>query len=250
MPTAVLLATDKAIDWNGSEINIPVESFPLNIVDGQHRIRGLMDAYKADITLADYELPVSLVTGLGKVAQKLEFTKVNTQQVALSAAMRQQITSDLTEMEGFKSLPYIPRWLRIQVERGTDYQALAIVKKLNTDPKSPIKGRILMANKEKKMQGQTLNQSSLVTGLKSHVLHSHLHPLAITLPDAKDKAQAMLNYMIAMDKMLVKNSRDRQKTMLYRGGGDAMQSDDVRGRVHCVGTMLSPGTPIYRRVNA
>ena len=221
LPTAVLLATDKAVDWNGSEISIPVESFPLSIVDGQHRLRGLIDAYTADITLADYELPVSLITGLGKVAQKLEFTKVNTQQEALSTAMRQQITSDLTEMQGFKSLPYIPAWLRNQVERGTDYQALAIVKKFNTDPNSPIKGRILMANKEKKrgVKTQVLNQSSLVTGLKAHILHSHYHPLAITLPAANDKAQAMLNYMIAMDKMLVKDSKSRQKTMLYRGGG-------------------------------
>ena len=214
LPTAVLLATDKVVDWKGGEISIPFESFPLSIVDGQHRIRGLIDAYKADITLADYELPVSLITRLGKVAQKLEFTKVNTQQVALSSDMRQQITSDLTEMQGFKSLPYIPSWLRNQVERGTDYQALAIVNKFNNDPKSPIKGRILMANRERKRkgQGQMLNQSSLVTGLKAHVLHSHLHPLAISLPAANDKAQAMLNYMIAMD------SKSRQKTMLYREG--------------------------------
>ena len=220
LPTAVLLATDKKVGWNGSEVSIPAESFPLNIVDGQHRLRALLDAYGTDATLADYELPASLIVGLGKVAQKLEFTKINTQQVTLPSAMRDQIISDLTEMRGFASLPHIPSWLKRRVERGTDYQALFIVRKFNSDPKSPMKGRILMANQTKKVgAGQMLTQSSILNGLKTHVLHNHKHALAISLPNTADKAQAMLNYMIAMDKTLVKDRESRQKTMLYRGGG-------------------------------
>lgn len=219
LPTAILLATDENFEWKDGIISIPADSLPLNVVDGQHRIRGLIDAYKEDATLTDYPLPVVLATGLGRVEQKLEFTKVNTQQVPLDSSMRQQITSDITDMQGFQNLPYIPFWLSREVRGGRDQHALIIANKINDARTSPLKGRILMANEERKGRKNLLTQSSFVNGIKSFVLRNPAHPLAISLPNPEDKAQALLNYLIAIDKALVADKESRQKTMLYRGGG-------------------------------
>ena len=148
LPTAIMLATDGSAEYKDGVVSIPAASFPLIIVDGQHRLKGILAAFEKDTALANYQLPAVITTGLTHDGRKLEFIKVNMKQVALDTSMRQQTVSDLYERRGFEDMPYIPFWLQREVALGTDYQAILISNKLNDAPASPLKGRIRKTNQD------------------------------------------------------------------------------------------------------
>ena len=170
LPTSIFLATNKdiAFDSATNTITFNVNQIgPFNVVDGQHRIAGLVLAAERNPEMLEFEVPVNIAVSLDEISQMCHFLIVNTTQRSVDRAIEQQIVARLTKMIGLEKTPTMPRWIRRQVEKGEDARALAVANYLNDDPASPWCGKIRMANDEG--DGATINQKSFITSLRHHV---------------------------------------------------------------------------------
>ena len=218
LPTTVFLATDKDLTFDSESglLTFDTEEVgPFSVVDGQHRIEGLRRASSANEEFQDFPLPTTIATGLDSAHQMYHFYIVNTTQVPVDPALRQQITRQFTDMQGVDDLPYFPHWLERQVQEGRDARAIRIVEALNNDSSSPLAGRIQMANTAPIRHG--IKQSSLVNIIKSQVL-SPANPLVGQETDVGKQARIMVNYLHAIDELLV-DGRDRTETRIYNNNG-------------------------------
>jgi DGQHR domain-containing protein len=203
LPTSIFLATDKDIAFDPATNTITFDIGnvgPFNVVDGQHRIAGLVAAADKNPELLDFEIPVNIAVSLDDVSQMCHFLIVNTTQRSVDKAVEQQIVSRLTSMIGLESVPTIPRWIRRQVEKGEDARALQIAHYLNAHESSPWFGKIRMANDEDG-RAATINQQSFVTSIKKYVFSSN-NPLSSPAFDAM-RQMILSNYWSAVVDLLV-----------------------------------------------
>ena len=115
LPTSLFLATNKDIPFDSvsNSINFDIrEVGPFNVVDGQHRIAGLVLAAEKDPDVLKFEVPVNIA--------------VNTTQRSVDKAVEQQIIARLSKMVDVEHMPTIPKWIRRQVEKGEDARALDV----------------------------------------------------------------------------------------------------------------------------
>jgi DGQHR domain-containing protein len=220
LPTSLFLATDKLLpfDEQTSMLSIDTSTIgPFNVVDGQHRIRGLVIAAEKDPDMEEFEIPVNIAVGLDAISQMCHFLIVNTTQRSVDASVEQQIVARLTGMINFEKIPVLPRWIRRQVEKGEDYRALALTQYLNTADKSPWKSKILMANPgEDEAESATVNQKSFVTSLKKYVLVPS-NPVSGPTWTLESQQKVLLNYWAAIDQLLA--AGDSQVTVLFKTNG-------------------------------
>ena len=218
LPTTVFLATDKSVDFDEDTQTLKFDKdlvCPFSVVDGQHRIEGLRLAVDREPELLDFKLPVTLATELDDTHQMYHFFIVNTTQVPVDSALRQQITRRFTDMQGVEELPYTPHWIKSSIARGRDAKALRITEFLNEHSESPFLGRIQMAND---LDGKNkIKQAAIVNMLKSEVLTAS-NPLSVQETDIDRAARIMLNYFRAIDDLFV-NGRDRNATVVYKSNG-------------------------------
>ena len=133
LPTSLFLATDQVLPFDEARSTLTIDTErvgPFNVVDGQHRIRGLVLAAEKDSDMNDFQVPVNIAVELDEISQMCHFLIVNTTQKSVDAAIEQQIVARLTDMITFKTTPVLPRWIQRQVERGDAHRALAIVQYL------------------------------------------------------------------------------------------------------------------------
>lgn len=187
---------------------------PFNVVDGQHRVRGLILAAEKDSAMDDFEIPVNIGVGLDAISQMCHFLIVNTTQKAVDQALEQQIVGRLTDMIELEKMPLLPRWIQRQVEKGEDQRALAIVHYLNSTQGSAWYGRILMANVDDESGSSTVSQKSFVKSLKKFVLVPS-NPIS---DEAVEKQQKILrNYWGAISELLT--GSDDEKSVVFRTNG-------------------------------
>lgn len=216
LPTTVFLATSKYVRFHNGLIEFEKEDVcPFSVVDGQHRIEGLRKAVAVEESLMDFPLPVTIATELDSVHQMYHFFIVNTTQVPVEPALRQQITRRFTDMRGIEDLSYTPYWMQNEINRGRDARALKIAEFLNDDPKSPLFKRIRMANDP--VSKNKINQNSFVNVFKEHVLTGS-NPLAVQETDVDRQSRIMLNYFHAVDDIFVAG-RERADTVVYKNNG-------------------------------
>jgi DGQHR domain-containing protein len=202
LPTSIFLATSADIPFDAQFNTITFDTGaigPFNVVDGQHRIAGLILASEREPELLDFELPVNIAVELDEISQMCHFLIVNTTQRSVDKSIEQQIVARLTKMIGLEKIPTIPRWIRRQVEKGEDARALSVASYLNQEPTSPWYGKIRMANDEG--EGATVNQKSFITSLKKYVFSAN-NPLSNPVWDEK-RAQILANYWRAVVDLLV-----------------------------------------------
>ncbi len=219
LPTSIFLATGRllAFDATTNILTIDTEKVgPFNVVDGQHRIRGLILAAEKDGAMDDFEIPVNIGVGLDDISQMCHFLIVNTTQKSVDRAIEQQIVARLTDMIDFEKTPVLPRWIRRQVEKGEDHRALALVQFLNTADGSPWKGRILMANSDDESGSATVNQKSFVTSLKKHVLVPS-NPIAGPTWPVEKQQKVLMNYWAVISTLLV--DRDDEVSVVFKTNG-------------------------------
>ena len=118
-------------------------------------------------------------------------------------------------MQSIEDLPYMPHWLTKEVNRGRDAKALKIIEILNTHSNSPLYNRIQMANDPD--SHNKIKQSSIVTLFKSEVL-TPSNPLANFEVDVEKQARIIINFLTAVDEILVAG-RDRSETVIYKSNG-------------------------------
>ena len=219
LPTTIFLATDKQLNFDSenNEVSFDTdEACPFSVVDGQHRIEGLLRSIRNEPDLCDFKLPATIATSLDDTHQMYHFYIVNTQQQPVERALQQQITSRFTDMQGIKDIPYLPHWFKAQVSRGTDAQALRLAEFLNENQDSPLRGRIQMANDSSSAQGR-IRQAGLVTMLKEHIF-AGTNPIVIRESEPDRRNQIMLHYFRAIDNVFVE-SEQRATTIVYKSNG-------------------------------
>lgn len=219
LPTTIFLATDHPLDFDSETNQLRYETdevCPFSVVDGQHRIAGLIAAIKDAPALKDFKLPAAIATSLDNTQQMYYFYMVNTTQKPVESALSQQITKRFTDMNGIEAMPYLPYWLRAAVDRGADAQAVEMVEFLNTDPESPLKGRIKMAQDTTPTKGR-ITQSGIVSILKAEVL-SGSNPIFIQEPDRSRRNRIICNYLKAVDSIFVADT-PRADSLAYTNNG-------------------------------
>jgi len=220
LPTSIFLATSEDIPFDPSTNTITFDVArvgPFNVVDGQHRIAGLIMAAEKNNDLLQFEIPVNIAVGLDDVSQMCHFLIVNTTQRSVDKAVEQQIIARLTAMVDLEKMPTIPRWIRRQVEKGEDARALLIANYLNTDPGSPWLGKIRMANDEDR-NGATINQKSFVNSIKKYIFSSN-NPLSNPSWDVK-RPMILSNYWRAVVELLVDEQSPRPSVIFKTTGVD------------------------------
>ena len=216
LPTSVFLATNHDIPFDAqtNTITFDVEQIgPFNVVDGQHRIAGLVLAADENSELLDFEIPVNIGVKLDDISQMCHFLIVNTTQKSVDKSVEQQIVARLTKMIGLERIPTIPRWIRRQIEKGEDARALNVVDYLNTQPGSKWLGKIRMANDDS--EGTMVNQKSFVTSLKKYIFGAN-NPLSNPEWDEK-RPMILFNYWNAVIELLVDNSN--VPSVIYKTNG-------------------------------
>jgi DGQHR domain-containing protein len=204
LPTSIFLATDKLIPFDAETNTVGIDSEkigPFNVVDGQHRIRGLVLAAEKDPTLDDFEIPVNIAVGLNAISQMAHFLIVNTTQRSVDKAIEQQIVARLTDLIEFEKTPVLPKWIQRQVDKGEDARALQIVQHLNDERDSPWYGKIRMANDDD-ADDATINQKSFVTSLKKYVL-TPSNPISGDHWSTDRQKKVLSNYWRAITNLLV-----------------------------------------------
>lgn len=217
LPTSIFLATNKDISFNSSTntITFVVDQIgPFNVVDGQHRIAGLVLAADKTPELLDFEIPVNIAVCLDDISQMCHFLIVNTTQKSVDKAIEQQIVARLTALVGLENMPTIPRWIRRQVDKGEDARALSAANFLNTDPGSPWQGKIRMANDEG--DGATVNQKSFINSIKKYIFAAN-NPLSNPVWDA-NRPKILSNYWKAIVELLV-DAESTTPSVIYKTTG-------------------------------
>lgn len=220
LPTSIFLATSKDIPFDASANTITFDVAqvgPFNVVDGQHRIAGLIMAAEKNAELLQFEIPVNIAVGLDDVSQMCHFLIVNTTQRSVDKAVEQQIIARLTGMVDLEKMPTIPRWIRRQVEKGEDARALLVANYLNSDSNSPWVGKIRMANDEDGT-GVTINQKSFVNSLKRYIFSSN-NPLSNPIWDTK-RHFILSNYWKAVVELLIDDQSPKPSIIFKTTGVD------------------------------
>lgn len=217
LPTSIFLATNKDIPFDSATNTISFEVNeigPFNVVDGQHRIAGLVLAADKNPELLQFEIPVNIAVSLDDISQMCHFLIVNTTQRSVDKAIEQQIVARLTKMVGLEKTPTIPRWIRRQVERGEDARALNVANFLNTDARSPWLGKIRMANDEG--DGATINQKSFINSIKKYIFSAN-NPLSNPVWDGS-RPMILSNYWTAIVELLI-DEQSSTPSVLYKTTG-------------------------------
>lgn len=221
LPTTVFLATDKQLGFDSTSNQMTFETddvCPFRVVDGQHRIYGLIKAAEQNPALREFKLPATIATSLDDIHQMYHFYIVNTTQQAVEQGLQQQITTRFTDMQGVENLPYLPNWLENRVVRGTDAQSLKLAEFLNEEPSSPLYRRIQMVN-DATPRGGRINQSSICKIFSEQIFRgTNPNPLVLRETNIEKRNRIMLNYFCAADRLLVKGN-DWNTTLVFKNNG-------------------------------
>ena len=213
LPTSVLLATDKPLDFDASTNTINFDTAiigPFSVVDGQHRLEGLKMAAKKDHRVREFVVPVNIAVNLPKLHQMCHFLIVNTTQKSVDKAVEQRIVARLTEALDVEDIPSLPKWILNVVERGEVEKAVRLADFLNEEPNSPWCGKIRMANDP---SANMINQRSMVKAIVKYVLTAN-NPIAV-LNDFNKEKRIFLNYWRAIADLV----DDGNASVLYRYNG-------------------------------
>ena len=217
LPTSVLLATEKTLDFNATTNVIsfdPTIIGPLSVVDGQHRLEGLKMAAEKDPRLHTFIIPVNIAINLPQLHQMCHFYIVNTTQNSVEESVGQCIVSRLTDALDVENLPSLPKWIQNVVERGETNKALKLVEFLNTTPDSPWLGRIKMEN-DTRHKTHSIKQQSFVKAIVNYVLVAN-NPLS-ALSDFEKEKKIFLNYWKAISSLI--DDAAGTATTLYKYNG-------------------------------
>ena len=112
LPTSILLATNKPVEYDAkrNEITFNLRDVgPFNVVDGQHRIKGLVSAAKQHPAMKEFQVAANIAVNVDEVSQMCHFLIVNTTQKSVDKSVEQSILARLTSMIHFKTIPSLPR---------------------------------------------------------------------------------------------------------------------------------------------
>ena len=215
LPTSIFLATQHSLNFDQSKKELQFDSnvLPFNVVDGQHRIKGIIKATEKNSELEDFQLTTIIAVNLSPAEQMLQFYIVNTTQKPVDESVAQQIRARLYKMKGIHDLPYIPSWIDRAVSMGTDDRGISMAQFLNSEPSSPWYKRIQMANSPRP-QRHSITQKTFVATLKKSRMLYDSHPLA-DISEPK-RNEVFKNYWSAVEKTF---TGGEENTVVFKSVG-------------------------------
>lgn len=220
LPTSIFLATERSLKYSKRDGMLRLRERgdrPFNVVDGQHRIVGLVEAAKICPDISDMEIATTIAVNMSEFEQMCHFYVVNTTQKSVDKGIEQRILARLTSLRKKEGLEELPDWVVKQVEKGLDHKAVQIVERLNRDRRSPWRGNILMANQMDEGGRAVATQTALVSSLKKYVLVPS-HPLASDEFDVEGISVALGNYWSAVASLFVDASDVRGSNVFKTNG--------------------------------
>ena len=217
LPTSVLLATDKNIDYDGANGTITIDPnkvCPFSVVDGQHRLEGLRMAAEEDDRILEFQVPINIAINLDAISQMCHFLIVNTTQRSVDMGVEQRIYARLTELTNIVDIPSLPKWIQTIVNRGEISTAVKITDYLNSTADSPWYGKIQVDEGDR--IGKTIKQKSFVALLNKHYLVAS-NPL-INRESFDRQKKILLNYWRAIAMIL----DDGSDSVLFKYNGAAL----------------------------
>ena len=215
LPTSVFLATSGKINYddNSKELFFDTEAHagvcPLDVVDGQHRIKGLEMAIQKNKKLLDFPVFAVIAPEMNEPMRMLQFVTVNTKQQPINESIRQAIVARFSvyidnlsgTSEGF---PYLPTWLNKQANTRDDERAINILKALNNEQGSPWHNKIRFANEppDKKKTDQTV----FIRSVKRYNLLTENHPLSAISDTDNRRSNILSNFWKAVAAICVNPS--------------------------------------------
>lgn len=172
LPTSVFLATDADIAYDSQNHTIKFDTDKIgafNVVDGQHRIKGLIKAAEDVPSLATFPLATIIAAGLGKLEQKLHFYLVNTTQKPVDKSVQQRIKAELHKKRVIGEEISLPEWLGRDVAKDDIPVALNIADALNENINSPWRGEIQMPGHPRSSRA-LIKQDTLVKSIQKYIL--------------------------------------------------------------------------------
>jgi len=148
------------------KILIHDEALPFYEVDGQHRIRGLIEAYK-DLKskqsdefeeVKSYPIPLTIIEGLDRPTEAVQFVVINTTQKKVDPALVLRILHKRYKEKGEK----LEFFLRGQTWR---LWAIEVCDELNSKPDSPWCDKITAPGDERK--GRLISEQNFVNTLET-----------------------------------------------------------------------------------
>ena|GEM_PF-4324131 len=214
LPTSIFLATNKDVyfDELKNEITIDIENVcPFNVVDGQHRVRGLIEAAEKNPEIEEFEIIANIAVNLDDITQMCHFLIVNTTQKSVNKAVEQQIIARLSGMVNIEDIPTLPKWIQQQVDKGEDKGALVITNYLNNEIDSPWYQKIKMANNPK--NENTINQESFVQLIKTYILNVNNPIYGDSNIEKRNKI--LKNYWKAINELLI-NKDSKKESVIFK----------------------------------
>ena len=218
LPTSVFLATEQNIDFDETQNKIRFDHAdvcPFDVVDGQHRIKGLLSAAEEMEDIKDYPIAVNIAINSSSIEKMLHFYIVNMTQKAVDPAVGERIRARFFKMLKTEKMPFIPSWIKNKIESGVDYDAISYVDFLNSDPQSPWCGKIQLSNKERE-SFHTITQKSFITSLKKSILREE-HPLLLADNDPDMRKKILAKYWSAVTDIFT--SSEYKETVVFKSIG-------------------------------
>jgi len=149
------------------EIVIHDEGMPLREVDGQHRVRGLVEAYKelketqspAFEQIRSYPVPLTIIEGLDRPTEAMQFVVINSTQKKVDPALVLRILYRRYRDEGERLDFFLGKG------RSWRLQAVDLCDTLNSDPDSPWCDKIIAPGDPRK--GRVITEKQFVTSLET-----------------------------------------------------------------------------------
>ena len=118
----------------------------INIVDGQHRIIGLLNAYRNSNKKLNFELPVTIISGFDKFQEAAQFLIINRKQKGVSTDLTLTV---LHEVQQNKTKDLVKRLRNILKVDAWKLDGTAIAMDLNDSNDNPWRNHILRPNEER-----------------------------------------------------------------------------------------------------
>ena len=236
LPTSVFFATQGEIDYDDDSKILsfrtePDEKVcPLDVVDGQHRLKGLKLAVQSSKDeeiknkFLNFPVIVTIAPGMDEVRRKLQFLTVNTKQEPVNRGLKEaliaQFTKDIEKYRGMSDDFWLPSWIAKKADIGNEQRTIQIAIKLNDDPDSPWHQRIQIAN-ETKSERYTILQQTFTNSVKQYLL-APTHPINNLSFTETKKVAILKNYWKAIEELCVKSSNKidhGKQSVIFKNAG-------------------------------
>ena len=147
LPSSIVINVrdSRDVNFEGGMLTIK-RNAKLNIVDGQHRAKGLIEAQSRGEDL-DYEIPVSFVTNLERFQEAAQFLMINVKQKPVRTDLALTV---LHELEQARTADFVEKLKKALKYDAWQLTATAIAIALNNDRDSPWHDMIMRPNEDRR----------------------------------------------------------------------------------------------------